>query len=256
MSKEVNKDEQFIEDICDWDEALMQVARELLANHRAPGTIVAYKQVQKDFKDFCEKGKDLSYDRTGPKEVGRFIISCKGKPVSYWGKLKAALDDLQKQRNRPESETAFSPATQQLLEGGKRMAAAKRPIVKKTKPLDVNALEAGLQKHIWEFCPDRIMDINLIKLRTLFRWTVNRQALGRYEDFSQLQARHFSLSEKKDAIKVVFPKSKNDQFANGTVKYLPKKDGIIDPFTLTLVYFKRCGYTMKERMIKGSSIAR
>ena len=57
MSKEVNKDEQFIEDICDGDEALMQVARELLANHRAPGTIVAYKQGRRILRIFAKRGK-------------------------------------------------------------------------------------------------------------------------------------------------------------------------------------------------------
>lgn len=241
------EDEGFMNDICDGDEELLQVARELLSKHKAPGTIQAYRQVQKDFKNFCEQNKGLSYHLMGSKEVGRFIIKCKqdNKAVAYWGKLRAALEDLEKQRNVQEKDSAFSPAVLVLLEGGKRMAAAKRPVVKKTKPLDSEALKKGLEEFVLPFCPDKIMQIDLVKLRTLFRWTVNRQVLGRYEDFSKLQAKHFSITEDKSAIRVVFPRSKNDQFANGTIKYLPKKmDQVINPYNVTLIYFKRCGFKM------------
>ena len=63
----------------------------------------------------------------------------------------------------------------------------------------------------------------------------------------ELQALRFSLSEDKQNINIVFPLTKGDQMANGTLKYLPKKEGSIDPSHLTLIYSKRCGFKMSKK---------
>lgn len=246
--KITEEDNEFTEDICGKDEALQQAAEDLFKHHKAAGTILSYQQVQRDFKKFCDETEGLSYTRMNKTDVGRFVLHCKiqNKGYAYWMKLKASLEDLERQRDREKDKTALSPAVLVWIEGGKREAAKNRPIVKKMRTLDPRAIAKGLNRYVWPYCPDRVMEIDLMKLRTLYRWVVLRQTAGRFTDFDELQALHFSLSEDKQNIKIVFPLTKGDQMANGTLKYLPKKEGSIDPFLLTLIYFKRCGFKMSK----------
>ena len=154
---------------------------------------------------------------------------------------------MERQRDRGREETALSPGVLVWIEGGKKETAKNRPIVRKMRTLDPKAIVKGLNRYVWPFCPDNVMDIDLMKFRTLYRWVVLRQTAGRFSDFDELQALHFSLSEDKQNIKIIFPLTKGDQLANGTLKYLPKKEGSIDPFLLTLIYFKRCGFKMSKK---------
>ena len=245
----IEEDSMFTRDICGEDEALQQVAGDLFKHHKAAGTIILYQQVQRDFKKFCEKMEGLSYTRMSKVDVGRFVLDCKvqSKNYAYWGKLKASLEDLERQRDIEKDRTALSPGVLVWIEGGKREAAKRRPMVRKMKNLDPRAIAKGLNRDVWPYCPDRIQDIDLMKFRTLYRWAVLRQTAGRFTDFDELQAKHFSLSEDKEKIRIIFPMTKGDQLANGTLKYLPKKEGSIDPFLLTLIYFKRCGFRMSKK---------
>jgi hypothetical protein len=231
------------------NEDLQQTADRLFIAHKAKGTMEQYNPVQKEFKEFCDTTAGLSYQIMGEKEVRLFITHCANvqKGAAYWMKFKPSLEQLQVCRNRPAAQTAFTAYNNALIAGAKREANLRKGITKKKDALEVEALKKGLIQEVWKYCPDRIQEINLVKIRTLFRWTVCRETISRFEDFGELQAKHFSKSKDNTAIQVFFPKMKNDQRRNGNTKFLPKKLGegkIICPYTLTLVYFARCGFRM------------
>ena len=88
--KMTEEDNDFMEVVCGKDEALQQAAEGLFKHHKAAGTILAYQQVQRDFKDFCDRTDGLSYLRMSKIDVGRFVLDCKiqNKGYAYWGQTQ------------------------------------------------------------------------------------------------------------------------------------------------------------------------
>jgi hypothetical protein len=256
MEKKKEKDKRFdnlfgldvrdmkrLKGICGSDPKKMSSAMFLFNNKQAEGTTKMYARIIKDFKEHCDKSERLTYEDFGETEVGDFVITSKEKKKggTYFSCIKPALSRLELTRGVKEENSAFTQLIDHLLLGAKRYAGEVAPEVKKMEPVPKEVVKQALLTYIWPFFHDP-QQIDLKIFRTLFRWVIMIFTLCRFDGFNHLQAKHFTITADQQAIRILFPKSKTDQFHNGKVSYLPREEGsAFNPVALTALYFKKCG---------------
>ena len=235
-------------DLAGEDAELLIEAKKLFDSQLAAGTIDRYNRIIKEFREFCDEDNTLSYENFSAKEVGRFIVknSSKNRGEAFWGAVKPAIEAVQKARNVPAEDTAFTTIVMSCLAGAKRRAAEIRPPVKKMMPLPEEALVKALEVYIYQHVPDNLERIDLSKFRTIFRWTITKYTMCRWDGYDYLKAKHFSLSQEGNDLFVMFPRSKADQTGKGKKCTLATREHISNPVALTLLYFKLFGLKMDE----------
>ena len=235
-----------MKDLAGEDAELLRETKKLFDSQLASGTVDRYNRIIKEFRDFCDSDSGLSYKNFTEVEVGRFIVknSSKNRGEAFWGAVKPALESVQKARNVQAGRTAFTTMVLGCLAGAKRRAAENRPPVRKMIALPEEALNKALEVYIYEHVPDNLEKIDLSKFRTIFRWTIIKYTMCRWDGFDYLRAKHFSLSKEGNDLFVMFPRSKSDQFGKGKKCTLASRVHISNPVTLTLLYFKLFGLEM------------
>ena len=213
-------------------------------SQQAKGTSKSYGYIIKKFRDHCDSSADYDYTNFGEVEVGSFVLNMVQANLSknIIACIKPAIERLEVAKG--VKETAFTPLICKWLSGAKRLACEIEPMIKKMDPIPLEAIKKALREHIWIHVahPERI---DMKVFRTVFRWVVMSFTLCRFDEFKELRALHFTVVEDQQAIQVFFPRAKNDQFHNGTLKMLPKQeDSILNPMALTLLYFQRFGLQM------------
>ena len=82
-------------------------------------------------------------------------------------------------------------------------------------------------------------------------WPVKYDLQPRYEGIKHLMSKYISIvkdSKGRRAIQIYLEKEKNKQLHKGQYRMLPESPGeIIKPLSLTLLYFKRAGFTLNKR---------
>ena len=166
----------------------------------------------------------------------------KGK--AYMAKVKPAIGRLETAMDRPSTETSLTPMIEAIVSGGKRVSAEIAPTIKKMDPVPKELVILLLKEEVWDKV-HHIEDISLQKFRIIFKWVIEICMLCRFNDYVQLQAKHFTPAKDKNSIEIFFPRSKNDQFHKGQSKYLDRCKGQIwNPVDITALYFKRFGFKM------------
>ena len=234
--------------LCHGNQESMDIALTLFNSQRATNTGIGYAGVIRQFKVFCQEQKDFSYENFGTKEVFGFIIQSYkvGKGKNFISYIKPAINTIETARGITREDSVFSNDTiRAVLAGAKRRAAEDAPLVKKMDELPLDCLKKGLMKHIWSKSVD---EINFVVFRTLYRWMVMGFTLVRFEGYRHVQAKHVNIvtdKEGKRAVSILFIKDKNDQVHNGSTRMLPEQQGeIIEPLTLTLLFFQKAGFTL------------
>ena len=243
-----DEDLEAMKDIVGEDAELLKGARYLFNSQVAAGTITSYNRIIAEFRSFCDEDEELSYTNFSAREVGRFIVknSTKSRGEAFWGALKPAIEALQKARNVAADNTAFTTVVLSYLAGAKRRAAENRPPVKKMVALPEEALVKALEEYIYRYVPDDLDKICLSKFRTIFRWTICKFTMCRWDGFDYLRAKHFRLT-KEGSIFINFPMSKGDQTGKGKTGTLVSREHISNPVALTLLYFKVFDMEMDEK---------
>lgn len=238
----------------DNDQGSMEMAMELFSHKQAVNTSAGYAIIIKKFKQFCDSRPGYNFDNFGEKEVANFVTHmAQVMPTSKFtfNALKPALSNLETMRGVGELQTAFTPRINHIIAGAKRRAIDLAPEPSKMDILPREALEKALLTYIWPHLKDP-SEIDLNAFRTIFRWLLYTKTCCRWDCINHLQAKHFTLievdnseGEKEKAIRVKFPKSKNNQFKDESIRMLDRKKGsVFDPLGITALYFKRCGYKM------------
>ena len=242
------EDLEAMRDIAGEDAELLLEAKHLFNSQVAAGTITRYNRIIGEFRAFCDEDAELNYDNFSAREVGRFIVknSTKGRGEAFWGAVKPAIEAVQKARNVAAENTAFTTIVLSCLAGAKRRAAENRPSVRKMVALPEEALVKALDEYIYKHVPDNLDKICLSKFRTIFRWTIVKYTMCRWDGFDYLRAKHFRLSE-EGSIFIHFPMSKGDQTGKGKICTLATREHISNPVALTLLYFKVFNMEMDEK---------
>ena len=134
---------------------------------------------------------------------------------------------------------AWTERVDRYWEGAKRVAVGRRQPVKKAGEVSVELLKRMVQE-VAEPAYGNAKEVNVIKLRTVFRVTIIYFTFCRGSDLQHLQARHFKRIG--EDIEVTFPKSKNDQLHKGQVTHLKSNETAFCPVKVTKLYFKRMGF--------------
>lgn len=247
-------DMENIKELLNNDGKMIETANELFNYRQADNTAAGYVTTINKFREFCTERKGLNFDKFGEKELAGFIVHmARVMPNSKYmfGSIKPAISRLEVVRGIKPEESAFTPTVIHLLQGAKRRAIEKGPEARKMDILPKEALEKALREYIWPYLK-RPMDIDLHIFRIVFRWVIYTKTMCRWDCLSQLQAKHFEVTEvenengeKVRAIAVRFPKSKNNQVKNVDIRMLDSQPGsILDTVTIVALYFKRCGFRM------------
>ena len=233
--------------ICQNDKEKMDMAMLLFNSKQAVGTSVGYARVIALFKEHCDKNENYNYDDFGEAEIGSFVLEMakdRASSKAFFAGIKPAISRLETARGIPEQKSGFTLLVDQWLNGAKRRAAELAPEIRKMEPVPKEAIREALEKYIWPHAR-KPENIDLARFRVIYRWVVMVHTLCRFDGYKELKARHFTLLKDKSAIQVRFLKSKTDQYHNGMIKMLPKKEGsVFCPVAITALYFKRCGYQM------------
>ena len=256
MTDQYGLDEDDLHDIrllCDGDENRMRTALHLFNNQRASSSGTNYRSVIKDFKQMCSESEGMSYKKFGLKEVVKFITWAHEakKGHSYLSYIRPALKTIERIRNVSEDESVFSnEIVNDILKGGKRLANIRAGPVKKMDAVPMEAIRTAIKIHIWDKAQD-VRSINLPYFRTIFQWVVMGATLCRFEGYRHLKAKHFSIftdTTGAKGVRIFFPLEKNDVTHRGKVKMMAQGEpgSIIEPVSLTMLYFERCGFRMAD----------
>ena len=242
------EDENHFYAICEGDTEKVKTARLLFNSQRATNTGKNYKVVIQDFQDFCDTNKSYSYAFFGKKEIFNFIVSTheKGKGRTYVSYIRPAISTLEAARGIAKEDSVFHDDTVvAMLAGAKRRAAELAPPIRKVDELPLECLKKGLQVFVWA---RDLQDIDFVTFRTLYRWLVEAMTLVRFEGFRHVKTKHVTIvqdSQNRKAVSIYFQKEKNDQLHMGQIRMLPEQPGqVIEPLTLTLLYFQRAGFQL------------
>ena len=236
--------------MCGGDSEKAKTAMTLFNSYRAPTTSANYAAVIKDFRNFCLESENLRYDIFGAKEVAQFVIHAfdSGKGKAYLSYIRPAITALEAARETPSDKSAFTNSKLVRMIGGAiRRAAEAAPPIEKVDELPLEALRKGFSEHVWG---KDLKDINFVTFRTLYRWMLGAITLARYEGIRHIQSKDVKVvtdSRGVRAVQVHLRKEKNDQMHLGNYRMLPEAPGeVIEPLTLTLLFFKRAGFKLGE----------
>ena len=231
--------------LCGGDEESVKVALTLFNSQRAVTTGKNYSHVIRDLKEFCvETGS--SYDLLEAKTIAQFVVRTyvKQKGKSYLAYIRPAIRTIEESRGIPAEQSVCNNVTiAAMIAGAKRRAAETAPPISKVDELPIDALKDGFKTYVWGQPVDKI---DFVILRTLYRWLVAAYTMVRYEGIRHVKAKHVKIvtdSKGQRAVQIYIEKEKNDQLHLGQFRVMPEAPGeIIEPVTLTLIYFKRAGF--------------
>ena len=233
--------------LCGGNQDMVDVALTLFNSQKAATTGRNYSHVIRDLKEFCAKN-GYSYDLLDEKSVAQFVVTSytKKKGKSYLAYIRPAIRTIEEARGIPSDRSVCNNVQiAAMLAGAKRRAAEEAPPIEKVDELPMEALKNGLRLYVWN---KPIKEIDFVVFRTLYRWTVAAYTMIRFEGIRHIRSKHVKIvtdSFGQRAVQIYVEKEKNDQLHMGQFRVMPEAPGeIIEPVTLTLLYFKRAGFTI------------
>ena len=175
------------------------------------------------------------------------------KNVNHFKKIKPCLTILEDRLNRVRGiDSALTPLVDQTIQGAKRIALDYKKETVKAVPLPFSVIENLVRKHVTTFrhCPEYI---DPEAIRALHRIIIEFSCLCRWDCYSHLEDRHFSLEKGGEIMKIYFPYCKNDQTRKGATTVLKKTHKLVCPVEITILFFKKFGFTFGDRRsVRGS----
>lgn len=224
----------------------------LLSSSIAPATLRSYRRVQACFEAFCVS-RGFPHPEFTSASVMEYLVHLQDERVgvAFVCALKPALClQLKFQLRLPSS--VFSPVVDTAIVGLKRIAAARRPEVRKMRPLSGPDLLLLFNVLVQPYLPV-IALIPLQNIRTMFRASLTFYTFCRFRDFNALRVRHFSPLP-SGAVMVYFPEAKNDQLHQGNSTPLPCSAPFPDPVYITKLFFERAGFVLAENSVDSSFV--
>ena len=136
-------------------------------------------------------------------------------------------------------ETALTEQVRAAVDALKREAAKSRGPVKKATGYSFAIIRELIAREILPF-EDRLGEIDAIAFRSLCRAVIIYCTFCRFDDFKRLTDRE--VTDEGDHIKIVFLRSKNDQFGDNSISVIPVRGELQDcPAKIIRLYFRRFG---------------
>ena len=235
---------KYLEDILCKDENLAGTMADVLNAPLSKSTIKSYEYVWRDFSSFCIK-HFYSIENISEQSVIHFLFKLEHNKVgaAYFQKVIPAIRLRCKLTGRTV-ESLESPYLNTVIQGCKRLAVKRKAEVKKAKAFPLTVLKCLVGRYIAPFLLDSAR-IDAEAFCSIFRAIIQYFTFCRFDCFSKLQARHFSI--KGESIEVYFPSAKNDQFHQGKTTFLMPNNTVFCPVQLTKLYFIRFGLNMGEK---------
>ena len=204
----------------------------------AESTAAGYGTVVNRFHGFCmERG--YAFPNFNKGAVLNFIQSCmaEGAGLHFFQKLLPALQLLEKILDVEVSQ--ISPQVKVAVGGVKRELAKSRGIVKKATGYAYTVIQDLIRKEVSPFA--RVPEgIDAAAFRSLVRATVIYFTFCRFDDYKRLTDK--DVTDEGSFIKIVFERSKNDQFGDNSISVIPVRANSGEcPVALIRLYFRRFG---------------
>jgi len=227
-----------LEEILAEDNSLADSVAGLMAQAKAPGTIVSYESATNKFREFC-LAKGYSYPDFSEKSVLHYVVQQDKDNCSL-----AALSQIKPGLTLVESlsgvkNSAFSETVDIMLTAAKRRAAEFKPPSKKAGVLPDDILHQLYPVCLQPFL-EKKGEMDPILLRTYVRDVIIYFTFCRFNCYSQLRA--MDLEDDGHCIRINFPKAKNDQYHNGRTTCLVENDSLVNPVKIVRAFFKLCNF--------------
>ena len=160
-----------------------------------------------------------------------------GAGLAFFQKLLPSLQLLENVLDVEKS--VISPQVRTAVGSIKRELAKNRGIVKKATGYSFHIIQDLIQKEVVPFArsPEKI---DAFALRSLVRATVIYFTFCRFDDFKRLT--EADVTDQGTYIKIIFERSKNDQFGDNSMSVIPERPGCETcPAALLRLYFRRFG---------------
>jgi len=216
----------------------VEIINMMLRGPVAESTAAGYKTVVNRFHGYCmERG--YTFPDFTKNAVLEFVHDCvsEGAGYSFFTKLMPSLDLLEKVLD--VTQTALTPIVRCAVEGVKRDLAKRRGVVKKATGYSWAIFADIIQKEILAFgdTPERI---DAFAFRSLVRATIIYFTLCRFADYHDLT--DSEVTDGGHYIKIVFLRSKNDQFGDNSISVIPERpQSAACPARLIRLYFQQFG---------------
>lgn len=217
---------------------MIDAANIMLKPYVADSTEKCYGQVIRDFINFCSS-KKLLVSEMSESLIIKFIgISYTEKPLfSYFCKLLpslAVLENFIKSSNKPSSIT--TKVNNMIISFKRNLCTFKKP-TRKGNLFPIDFIQILIEKEIIPH-KDEPKNINAIAFRAIFRAIIMYFTFCRFSDYRILKDTDFYNND--HSIEIIFQKSKNDQYFNGTNSLLSRyENSTLCPVFLTNLYFAK-----------------
>ena len=214
-----------------------------------PGTIKAYKTFLKKWQQFKAE-QNWKDDALSTPNVMLFLCNAKRREegVGFWGHVGPAIKYYEQMSGY--SKTCVVPLVERFIWAGLSQAERRRGPVKKATNLPLPVIKFYVDRYVMAF-QARPMQIDAMAFRAIYRWVIMYFTFCRFDDYNNLQAKHFVKFN--DRIEITFPAAKNDAHHEGRSTPLPRKTGSFCPWTITVMYFKRFDLRFKTSTMTDSS---
>jgi hypothetical protein len=218
----------------------VEIVNAMLRGPVAASTAAGYKTVVNRFHAFCEERGYTFPDFTKEAVLKFAHDSCaEGAGLAFFEKLIPSLALLESVLD--VEHTALSPLVRGAVSGIKRELAKNRGIVKKATGYSFSIIRDLIEKEVLPHT-DHLERIDPFHFRSLVRAVIIYFTFCRFDDFSRLTDRE--ITDEGTYIKIIFCRSKNDQFGDNSVAVIPERPDCKDcPVRLIRMYFRQFGLT-------------
>jgi hypothetical protein len=204
----------------------------------AESTAAGYKLVVNRFHAFCAE-RGFTFPNFTKEAVINFAgdALAEGAGLGFFQKLVPSLRLLEVMLDA--EVTALTPQTCAAVDGIRRQLAKSRGIVKKATGYSFAVITELIDREVMPYLDNPGL-INAFHFRSLVRAVVIYFTFCRFDDYSRLTDRE--VTDEGTYIKIIFCRSKNDQYGDNSISVLPERPGSpACPVNLLRLYFRRFG---------------
>ena len=189
-------------------QALLDMKRSKLEH----SSFKTYNNIIKHFSEFC-KQENINIMQFSEQDVVLYLAHCsmEGKKYAFYKILKPALVSFEGFLERKPCCIAITDNVIGNIDSLKRIAAAKRPPVRKAVPFKQLELRKMFDQVLGQNF-ETVQHFNLIDIRSLLRAVIIYWTWIRFDDYKQITDQF--VFDCNTYVKITFPQSKNENYAH------------------------------------------
>jgi hypothetical protein len=220
------------------DGTSVDIVNTMLRGPVAESTAAGYKTVINRFNGFCAE-RGFEFPNFKKEAVLRFMHDsyAEGAGMAFFAKIIPALRLLETVLDVEYTE--LSPQVCGAANSLRRERAKTRGIVKKATGYSYIIISDLIQREVLVH-EDNLERVDAFNFRSLVRAVIIYFTFCRFDDYSRITDRE--VTDEGTYIKIIFCRSKNDQFGDNSISVIPERPGCAEcPVRLIRMYFRRFG---------------